>query len=129
MNNNTMRIRNGCETALRKQPDNQILRDMLWLLDNSDALETQLSEKDREIERLTDVLAASRTARQQEVDALRNRISDSAAKDKLIVELREALAESVKLQSHYARLLNMWDGGERMPFASIDDWLARLTGD
>lgn len=40
--------------------------------------------------------------------------------------LRVALAESVKLQSHYAGLLNMYDGGQRMEFASADAWIARL---
>jgi hypothetical protein len=37
-----------------------------------------------------------------------------------------ALDESVNLQSHYAGLLNMHDGGQRMQFASGDEWLARL---
>jgi hypothetical protein len=41
-------------------------------------------------------------------------------------ELRAALEESVKLQSHYAVLLNGYDGGERMQFANADAWLARL---
>ena len=39
--------------------------------------------------------------------------------------LREALDESVKLQSHYAALLNDYDGGKRMRFNS-DTWLSRL---
>lgn len=41
--------------------------------------------------------------------------------------LRVALEESVKLQSHYATLLNMHDGGERRPFDSVEAWLARLV--
>lgn len=41
-------------------------------------------------------------------------------------ELREALAESLKLQSHYAELLNAHDGGQRMTFPDVDSWLARL---
>ncbi len=40
--------------------------------------------------------------------------------------LMEALEESVKLQSHYAKLLNMRDGGARMDFADARAWLARL---
>lgn len=40
--------------------------------------------------------------------------------------LKHALDESVKLQSHYAELLNMYDGGKRMVFKSGDEWLARL---
>jgi len=41
-------------------------------------------------------------------------------------DLRIALDESVKLQAHYAKLLNMHDGGERMVFPTADLWLARL---
>jgi hypothetical protein len=41
-------------------------------------------------------------------------------------ELRTALEESVKLQSHYAELLNMHDGGRRIGFANADAWIARL---
>jgi hypothetical protein len=40
--------------------------------------------------------------------------------------LRDALEESVKLQSHYAVLLNAYDGGLRLAFESADDWIARL---
>jgi hypothetical protein len=49
------------------------------------------------------------------------------AKDAEIERLRYALEESVKLQSHYAMLLNMWDGGERMQFDSAQVWLDRLA--
>ena len=41
-------------------------------------------------------------------------------------DLRIALEESVKLQSHYASLLNMHDGGQRMPFANANAWMDRL---
>lgn len=47
-------------------------------------------------------------------------------KDAEIARLRYALERSVKLQSHYAMLLNMWDQGERMQFASAQDWMNRL---
>jgi hypothetical protein len=43
-----------------------------------------------------------------------------------IKELETALRESVKLQSHYAGLLNMHDGGSRMTFASPEAWIERL---
>lgn len=43
-----------------------------------------------------------------------------------LVELRTALDESVKLQSHYATLLNPLDGGERKQFADGKAWIARL---
>lgn len=41
-------------------------------------------------------------------------------------ELRVALEESVKLQSHYADLLNMHDGGHRIGFKDAKAWIARL---
>jgi len=41
-------------------------------------------------------------------------------------KLREALAESLKLQSHYAALLNQYDGGERRQFSGVGAWLDRL---
>lgn len=41
--------------------------------------------------------------------------------------LRVALEESLKLQSHYAELLNMHDGGERRRFASVEEYLQRLV--
>jgi len=37
-----------------------------------------------------------------------------------------AIDESVKLQAHYATLLNQHDGGKRTVFASTEEWLARL---
>lgn len=43
-----------------------------------------------------------------------------------IGELRHGLDESVKLQAHYAELLNMHDGGERRAFKDADEWLRRL---
>jgi len=40
--------------------------------------------------------------------------------------LRAALEALVRLQAHYAGLLNQYDGGQRTEFASADDWLSRL---
>lgn len=42
-------------------------------------------------------------------------------------KLLAALEASVQYQSHYGQLLNIYDGGERMAFASAADWLARLA--
>jgi len=39
---------------------------------------------------------------------------------------RHALNESCKLQSHYAELLNMHDGGQRIGFANGQAWMDRL---
>lgn len=41
-------------------------------------------------------------------------------------ELKDALRRSVALQSHYAKLLNHYDGGKRMVFVDEDAWIARL---
>jgi hypothetical protein len=41
-------------------------------------------------------------------------------------ELEYALEESIKLQSHYADLLNMYDGGQRIKFNNAKEWLLRL---
>jgi hypothetical protein len=40
--------------------------------------------------------------------------------------LTVALTESLKLQRHYAGLLNMHDGGQRIIFNSVDEWIERL---
>jgi hypothetical protein len=42
-------------------------------------------------------------------------------------KLAAALEESLKLQSHYAELLNIYDGGKRLQFATADQWLTRLA--
>lgn len=42
-------------------------------------------------------------------------------------EMAIALAESVKLQSHYAKLLNMYDGGTRSTFSCFGEWIQRLV--
>jgi hypothetical protein len=43
------------------------------------------------------------------------------------LRLRAALEQSVKLQSHYAHLLNDYDRGSRLTFEDADAWIARLT--
>lgn len=42
-------------------------------------------------------------------------------------DLWAALEESVKLQSHYAGLLNMHDGGDRKQFTDAQEWMDRLV--
>ena len=44
-----------------------------------------------------------------------------------VAKLEAALEQSVELQSHYAELLNMHDGGQRLTFANIEAWLDRLA--
>jgi hypothetical protein len=43
-----------------------------------------------------------------------------------IYQLQVALDESVKLQSHYAGILNDYDGGKRVQFANREEWIDRL---
>lgn len=44
----------------------------------------------------------------------------------LVAELAVALEESLKLQAHYARSLNDFDGGSRRVFHDMHEWLDRL---
>ena len=44
----------------------------------------------------------------------------------LSFRLLHLLDESVRLQSHYASLLNMHDGGERIVFKSAKEWADRI---
>ena len=66
------------------------------------------------------------------VDAIDTFFNGRPAKEcdkKLIAEndkLKIALSESVRLQSHYAGLLNTYDGGERIVFKNAREWLERL---
>lgn len=41
-------------------------------------------------------------------------------------EFAIALRESLKFQAHYGKLLNQWDGGERVTFETTVAWLERL---
>lgn len=47
-------------------------------------------------------------------------------KDLRLKILENALKESVRLQSHYAMLLNSYDGGKRLVFRDVRVWLDRL---
>ena len=44
----------------------------------------------------------------------------------MIEDLKIALDESLRLQSHYAKLLNQYDGGKRKSFKTIKAWISRL---
>lgn len=44
-----------------------------------------------------------------------------------VKELERALKASLSLQVHYAKLLNMHDGGERMIFKDVNAWKERLN--
>jgi hypothetical protein len=61
-------------------------------------------------------------------EAIEDRFTKDAQKvaDKQVLLLTIALTESLKLQRHYAGLLNMHDGGQRIMFNSVDEWIERL---
>jgi hypothetical protein len=42
-------------------------------------------------------------------------------------EIWKGLQESVKLQAHYAELLNMHDGGKRIIFKTAREWLYKVN--
>src|SRR5689334_17008480 len=75
-------------------------------------------------------------ARADQIDNRPGPIPDGSA-DAIATELRAAatglrdlgaaLEESVKLQSHYADLLNAYDGGRRLYFPNAAAWLERLA--
>lgn len=56
---------------------------------------------------------------------LQRRIVAQFVADRLALAM--ALEESVRLQSHYARLLNNFDGGYRHEFKDAQEWLGRLA--
>lgn len=57
---------------------------------------------------------------------LRDVFKDNRFLRETIASITLALEESVKLQSHYAELLNMYDGGKRIGFVSAAVWIERL---
>lgn len=48
-------------------------------------------------------------------------------KEQTVEVLQKALFESIKLQGHYAKLLNQYDGGKRMEFKTIEEWLINVN--
>jgi hypothetical protein len=57
-------------------------------------------------------------------------VADQCAQEEIDEALSEpggALARSVDLQSHYARLLNIYDGGSRLSFSDAQAWIDRLA--
>jgi hypothetical protein len=82
--------------------------------------------------------AAAATHARAVVDRYRDRLDraeiDPDRLEAVIVEalagyaatLRVALDESIRLQAHYAELLNQYDGGRRIAFVNAEAWIARL---
>jgi hypothetical protein len=57
------------------------------------------------------------------IEGLQQALTASQAQAK---RMAGALEHSLKLQENYATLLNMYDGGERIIFKSVDEWVDRL---
>jgi hypothetical protein len=66
---------------------------------------------------------ATATANKEEIERLQTELAALREENQ---KLREALDESVKLQSHYAVLLNEYDGGKRQHFVNSGAWIRRL---
>lgn len=79
---------------------------------------------EREHEQTLDRLALRIEVSRSQLRALAHDLVRESEGD--VGELRAALEESVRLMAHYAKLLNMYDRGERMIFPTVDAWLARL---
>lgn len=73
---------------------------------------------------ILDLFARFGTGDYQPTEGEKQFVSDGL--DYILDPLIDALTESVKLQSHYAKLLNMYDGGKRMQFENVEAWLKRM---
>jgi hypothetical protein len=78
-------------------------------------------------ERLTDeqLREVARSFTEQSIEAAA--VNEALALRARVAKLEAALQQSVELQSHYAELLNMHDGGQRLTFANVEAWLDRLA--
>jgi hypothetical protein len=85
---------------------------------------TAEADKARIAELVASVERWEETACDFAVESERNGRRATAAEAR-IAELEGALRESVHLQSHYAGLLNAWDGGQRRTF-TLETWIVRL---
>ena len=92
-------MRREVETLFRNQAE-RILRDL-------DLVKREDFEAVKDMARLA----------REENEALKTRVA----------ALEAALEKSVKLQSHYAELLNDYDDGQRLSFENADAWIARLA--
>lgn len=71
-------------------------------------------------------LKAEYSAFSSEENSHENRIDSALVIAGYFPQIVKALEESLKLQSHYASLLNMYDGGKRIEFKSVDEFMNRL---
>lgn len=69
---------------------------------------------------LIDIAEAITPYMQQILGALRHQ-------QPIVEVIMDALERSIVLQSHYAKLLNTYDGGERIVFKDAAAWLERLA--
>lgn len=83
----------------------------------------------RDVKQLCDSIGNPKLPKQtsQEHHALSDAKWTKEAWEFCMLRMRGALDESVKLQSHYAKLLNMYDGGRRLQFKDGEEWVARLA--
>ena len=88
---------------------------------------TYSEDEKRRITNAEETLALEKQHRDAEEKRLQNAVETLVEVVEERDRLKAALDESVRLQSHYAMLLNMYDGGKRIEFANSEAWLARLA--
>jgi len=99
------------------------ISNVLELLDATPRLQRLLAEVRDDAEAALEAVGFQSDPEEQGIAACM-RLNAKLYKE--VDELRHALEQSVKLQSHYAMLLNCWDDGQRMQFKDAEEWLARL---
>ena len=102
------------------------IRERMFSVENNSkqwkAQATQLFQTEKEI-------ADERTflgLEDMDADKLYAGLLDDHESEVVLSQVKVALTESVKLQTHYAGLLNAYDGGGRVEFSSADAWIKRL---
>ncbi len=88
---------------------------------------TEAFEPVGEIEKARLLQSVREVANGPGIMLLRRLCNDHTRQAQRIEALEKALGESVKLQAHYAELLNGWDSGERRIFKTVEEWMERLA--
>jgi hypothetical protein len=57
---------------------------------------------------------------------MQKQISQSNGLQQQLADLHAALIDSLQLQSEYAELLNIYDGGQRPTYSSVATWIDHL---
>ena len=85
-------------------------------------LTSEWNKTQDEVDQLTTLLNAAICADRENNAHLHEEVTRLRAENE---RLAAALEDLVGLQAHYAKLLNGWDGGERIAFKNAAEYLAR----